>query len=69
MMRFSVTVNSLSEDDRMAIAKKAYEEDNMSMFSIICSELSETHRKQLQDRAGKEKQEAYYYILKNNEEG
>ena len=39
------------------------------MFSIICNELSEAHRKQLKDRAQKEEQDMYYYILKNSEEG
>lgn len=48
---------------------RAYEEDNVTMFSIICDELTEAHRKQLEDRAKKDNQEMYYYILKNKEEG
>jgi hypothetical protein len=59
----------MSEDDRMAFAVRAYEEDNVTMFSIICDELTEAHRKQLEDRAKKDNQEMYYYILKNKEEG
>ena len=65
---FSIIISELDADYIRAFAERCYEKEELDYFSIAADDLTEKDRKELMEKALREDNDTYYYILKDKED-